>query len=306
MVFLKKREHITRQRRLEALTGYAFVTPQLIGFILLVLIPLINVFIYSFHNKNMLYGTNLYVGLSNYEKFFTGDKLFWKTLGNTFRFSILLVPLNLVLSFLLALYLGERLFGSRYIRTVIFLPVVTSGVAWAIVWKYLLQSGTAGPINYFLSKVGITGPNWLTDKNWAMISVVINRVLKNLGANVLIFLGAVMNMPQDVIEAARLDGANEWAVIRRIKLPLLMPTVLMVTIVTMIGSMRVFDTIRLMTDGGPEGSTMVLVYYIYHQAFKMFNTGYASAIAVILFIIVLLLTILQWTLRKKVSHYEDA
>ena len=306
MVFLKKREHITRQRRLEALTGYAFVTPQLIGFILLVLIPLINVFIYSFHNKNMLYGTNLYVGLSNYEKLFTGDKLFWKTLGNTFRFSILLVPLNLVLSFLLALYLGERLFGSRYIRTVIFLPVVTSGVAWAIVWKYLLQSGTAGPINYFLSKVGITGLNWLTDKNWAMISVVINRVLKNLGTNVLIFLGAVMNMPQDVIEAARLDGANEWAVIRRIKLPLLMPTVLMVTIVTMIGSMRVFDTIRLMTDGGPEGSTMVLVYYIYHQAFKMFNTGYASAIAVILFIIVLLLTILQWTLRKKVSHYEDA
>lgn len=303
---MKKREHITRQRRLEALTGYAFVTPQLIGFILLVLIPLINVFIYSFHNKNMLYGTNLYVGLSNYEKLFTGDKLFWKTLGNTFRFSILLVPLNLVLSFLLALYLGERLFGSRYIRTVIFLPVVTSGVAWAIVWKYLLQSGTAGPINYFLSKVGITGLNWLTDKNWAMISVVINRVLKNLGTNVLIFLGAVMNMPQDVIEAARLDGANEWAVIRRIKLPLLMPTVLMVTIVTMIGSMRVFDTIRLMTDGGPEGSTMVLVYYIYHQAFKMFNTGYASAIAVILFIIVLLLTILQWTLRKKVSHYEDA
>ena len=114
-----------------------------------------------------------------------------------------------------------------------------------------------------------------------------------------------MNMPRDVIEAARLDGASEWQVIKRIKLPLLMPTVLMVTIVTMIGSMRVFDTIRLMTDGGPEGSTMVLVYYIYHQAFKMFNTGYASAIAVILFIIVLILTIIQWTLRKKVSHYED-
>ena len=112
-------------------------------------------------------------------------------------------------------------------------------------------------------------------------------------------------MPKDVIEAARMDGANELQVTRRIKIPLLMPTILMVTIVTMIGSMRVFDTIRLMTDGGPEGSTMVLVYYIYHQAFKMFNTGYASAIAVILFMIVLILTIIQWTLRKKVSHYED-
>lgn len=277
----------------------------MIGFILLVLIPLINVFIYSFHNKNMLYGTNIFNGWDNYIKLFEKDKLFWKTLGNTFRFSILLVPLNLVLSFLLALYLGEQRFGSRYIRTVIFLPVVTSGVAWAIVWKYLLQSGTAGPINYFLSKIGIQGPNWLTDKNWAMISVVINRVLKNLGTNVLIFLGAVMNMPKDVIEASRMDGADEWTVIRKIKLPLLMPTVLMVAIVTMIGSMRVFDTIRLMTDGGPEGSTMVLVYYIYHQAFKMFNTGYASAIAVILFIIVLVLTIIQWTLRKKVSHYDE-
>ena len=277
----------------------------MIGFILLVLIPLINVFIYSFHNKNMLYGTNIFNGWDNYIKLFEKDKLFWKTLGNTFRFSILLVPLNLVLSFLLALYLGEQRFGSRYIRTVIFLPVVTSGVAWAIVWKYLLQSGTAGPINYFLSKIGIQGPNWLTDKNWAMISVVINRVLKNLGTNVLIFLGAVMNMPKDVIEASRMDGADEWTVIRKIKLPLLMPTVLMVAIVTMIGSMRVFDTIRLMTDGGPEGSTMVLVYYIYHQAFKMFNTGYASAIAVILFIIVIVLTIIQWTLRKKVSHYDE-
>ena len=302
---MKKTSGINRQRRREALTGYAFATPQMIGFILLVLIPLINVFIYSFHNKNMLYGTNIFNGWDNYIKLFEKDKLFWKTLGNTFRFSILLVPLNLVLSFLLALYLGEQRFGSRYIRTVIFLPVVTSGVAWAIVWKYLLQSGTAGPINYFLSKIGIQGPNWLTDKNWAMISVVINRVLKNLGTNVLIFLGAVMNMPKDVIEASRMDGADEWTVIRKIKLPLLMPTVLMVAIVTMIGSMRVFDTIRLMTDGGPEGSTMVLVYYIYHQAFKMFNTGYASAIAVILFIIVLVLTIIQWTLRKKVSHYDE-
>ena len=292
-------------RRKEALTGYAFVLPQLIGFTFFVLIPLVNVFIYSFHNKNMLFGTNIFIGFDNFTKLFTNDSLFWMTLKNTFVFSVMLVPLNLVLALLLALYLGAGGFGTRFTRTVIFLPVVTSGVAWAIVWKYLLQSGTAGPVNYFLSLAGIPGPNWLTDKGWAMISVVINRVLKNLGTNVLIFYGAVMNMPQDVIEAARIDGAGSWVLLRKIKLPLLMPTILMVSIVTMIGSMRVFDTIRLMTDGGPEGSTMVLVYYIYHQAFKMFNTGYASAIAVVLFIIVLILTIIQWALRKKVSHYED-
>lgn len=302
---MKKHNAARQLRQREALAGYGFVLPQMTGFAVFVLAPLISVFIYSFHNKNMLFGSNIYIGLDNFTKLFTNDALFWMTMGNTFIFSILLVPLNLVLALLLALYLGEKKPGTRYIRTVIFLPVVTSGVAWAIVWKYLLQGGDAGPVNWMLQQLGIQGPNWLMEKGWAMGSVVVNRVLKNLGTNVLIFFGAVMNMPSDVIEAARIDGAGSWTLLRRIKLPLLMPTILMVSIVTMIGSMRVFDTIRLMTDGGPEGSTMVMVYYIYHQAFKMFNTGYASAIAVILFIIVLVLTIIQWTLRRRLSHYES-
>jgi multiple sugar transport system permease protein len=123
--------------------------------------------------------------------------------------------------------------------------------------------------------------------------------------NVLIFMGAVLNMPGDVIEAARIDGAKRFTLFFKIKLPLLMPTVMMVAIVTIIGSMRVFDTIKLMTDGGPEGSTMVMVYYIYHQAFRMFNTGSASALAVVLFLIVLVLTALQWFSRKRISFYES-
>ena len=185
------------------------------------------------------------------------------------------------------------------------MPVVTSGVAWAIVFKYILQGGTDGPLNYFLSMIGVQGPNWLHDVRWAMFSVIITRVLKNLGMNVLIFLGAVLNLPNDVIEAAKIDGCKKISMFFKIKLPLLMPSVLMVMIVTVTGSMRVFDTIKLMTDGGPEGSTMVIVYYIYHQAFKMFNTGYASAISVVLFLIILILTLLQWKLRRRVSHYEN-
>jgi len=114
-----------------------------------------------------------------------------------------------------------------------------------------------------------------------------------------------LNMPQDIIEAARIDGAKGFTLFRKIKLPLLMPSVMMITIVTVIGSMRVFDTIKLMTDGGPEGSTMVLVYYIYHQAFKMFDTGYASTISVILFMIVLSLTLVQWIGRRRISYYEN-
>lgn len=138
-----------------------------------------------------------------------------------------------------------------------------------------------------------------------MASVIVTRVLKNLGTNVLIFYGAVMNLDSSIVEAARIDGASGFKLFSKIKLPLLMPTVLMASIVTMIGSMRVFDTIKLMTEGGPEGSTMVLVYYIYYQGFKAFKTGYASAIAVILFLIMLVLTMLQWVARKKVSHYEE-
>ncbi len=300
---MKNRLRLGRNARREALTGYAFVLPQIVGFFLIVLIPLINVLIYSLHNKNMLFGTNIYIGFGNYTRMLS-DNLFQRSLVNTFIFSAGLVPLNVMLALLLAIYLGDGKIGTRYIRTVIFLPVVTSGVAWAIVWKYLLQGGTAGPVNWLLAQVGIAGPNWLHEKGWAMVSVIFNRVLKNLGTNVLIFYGAVMNMPGEIIEAAHIDGAHGYKLFRYIKAPLLMPTILMVTIVTIIGSMRVFDTIKLMTDGGPEGSTMVLVYYVYHKAFKTFETGYASAIAAVLFAIVLILTIAQWAIRRRVSHYE--
>ena len=289
--------------RREAIIGWAFVTPQMAGFIIFVLLPLFSVFMYGMQEKNLLFGTSTFTGLENFSKLFK-DPLFVKSLVNTLIFSAGVVPLNLIFSLMLALYLGGGKTGTKFVRGIIFLPVVTSGVAWAIVWRYLLQGGTAGPVNWFLSQIGIEGPNWLFEKGWAMASVIVTRVMKNLGMNVLIFMGAVLNMPDDVIEAARIDGAKGWSLFSKIKLPLLMPTVMMVTIVTVIGSMRVFDTIKLMTDGGPEGSTMVMVYYIYHQAFRMFETGYASAIAVVLFGIVLILTILQWASRKRVSYYE--
>jgi len=289
--------------RREAIIGWAFVTPQMAGFIIFVLFPLFSVFMYAMQDKNLLFGTSTLIGLENFSRLFK-DPLFVKSLVNTLIFSAGVVPLNLMFSLMLALYLGGGKTGTKFVRGIIFLPVVTSGVAWAIVWRYLLQGGTAGPVNWFLSQVGIEGPNWLFEKGWAMASVIVTRVMKNLGMNVLIFMGAVLNMPDDVIEAARIDGAKGWTLFSRIKLPLLMPTVMMVTIVTVIGSMRVFDTIKLMTDGGPEGSTMVMVYYIYHQAFRMFETGFASAIAVVLFGIVLILTLLQWVSRKRVSYYE--
>ena len=293
----------SRHKR-EAVTGYLFIAPQMLGFLIFVLVPLVSIFIYSFQTKNLLFGTSVFSGIDNYTNLINDD-IFARTLGNTFYFSLGVVPLNLILSLSIALYFGRKRQENTFLKTIVFLPVVTSGVAWAIVFKFILQGDTDGPLNYILSLAGISGPNWLYDPHWAMISVIITRVLKNLGMNILIFLGAVLNLPKDVLEAARIDGVSKASMFLKIKLPLLMPSVLMVTIVTITGSMRVFDTIKLMTDGGPEGSTMVIVFYIYHQAFKMFNTGYASSISISLFFIVLILTLIQWTARKRISYYEN-
>ena len=297
---------LTRQRTLrrDAATGFLFVAPQMLGFIVFVLIPLIMVFVYSVQNRKLSSKVYEFIGLDNYQKMFK-TKMFWMSLKNTLIFSLLLVPMNLVLALSMALYLGGEGFGSKYVRAIIFLPVVTSGVAWALVGKYLLQPGDAGPINYALSLIGIQGPNWLHEEGWAMIAVVINRVIKNLGSNALIFTGAVLNMPSELVEAAKIDGAGRWKLLWHLQLPLRRPTILLVSMVTVIGSMRVFDTIQLMTEGGPKGSTMVLVYYIYNQAFNSFKTSYASALAVVLFVIVLVLTIIQWTMRRRLSHYEN-
>ena len=165
-------ERKSKLARGEAITGYLFILPQMLGFIILVLVPLVMVFVYSFESRNLLFGNMGFNGLDNY-KTLVEDELFFITLKNTIVFSLGVVPLNLVLSLALALYLGANAAGAKIVRSVIFLPVITSGVAWAIVFKYLFQGGEAGPINYILSFIGIEGPNWLHERGWAMFAVVI-------------------------------------------------------------------------------------------------------------------------------------
>lgn len=290
-------------RRRESLAGWLFVLPQIAGFLALVLIPTLLVMYYSLQERNLLFGTRSFVGFRNYSDIAV-DPLFYKTLGNTLVFSLGAVPLNIGLSLLAAIFLAKNFRGAGFIRASIFAPVVTSAVAWAIVWKFLLQGGDAGVINRILAVFGLAGPNWLREPGWAMASVVVTRVLKNLGMNVLILTGAMLNTPAEVIEAATIDGARGWRMFSSIKIPLLSPTLIMVTIITVIGSLKVFDSIKLMTAGGPENSTMVLVYYIYYQGFQLFRTGYASAASVILFAIILGLTLIQWRLRGRISFQE--
>jgi multiple sugar transport system permease protein len=290
-------------RRRENVTGWLFVLPQVLGFAALVLAPTILVALYSMEDRNLLFGTKTFVLFENYLAL-AEDPLFYKTMANTLVFSLGTVPLNIGLSLVAAVLLAKRFRGADALRAVVFAPVVTSAVAWAIVWKFLLQGGDAGVVNRILAAVGVPGPNWLREPGWAMASVVVTRVLKNLGMNVLILTGAMLNTPAEVIEAATIDGARGWKLFSRIKVPLLSPTLLLVSIITVIGSLKVFDSIKLMTDGGPENSTMVLVYYIYFQGFQMFKTGYASAASVVLFALILGLTLVQWRMRGRISYQE--
>ena len=288
---------LDNQKR-DTLWGYAFIAPQMIGFIIFIILPLITIFFFSTEQRNLLTGIVTPVGLGNFRTIFESDLLFRKVLINTLTFTAGLVPLNIGLALFLATLLNQKLRGITIFRVLFFSPVVTSAVAWAIVWRFMLQ-GDQGSVNQLLKLVGVDGPNWLRQPQWAMASVIVTLVIKNVGLNTIILLAALTNLPSEYHEAATVDGATRWQVFRRITLPLLSPTLLFVTVITVIGSLKVFDHIMLMTAGGPANSTMVLVYYIYYQAFQFFETGYASALAVILFALALVLTIIQWLVRGK-------
>ncbi|MDE1991427.1 MAG: sugar ABC transporter permease [Rhizobiaceae bacterium] len=282
----------------ETLAAWLFVSPVVTGFLVFFVGPLVAVVIYSLSEWNLLTQQASFIGMENYVDALTQNPDFWLVIRNSLIFAAGLVPANMILALCLALALSRPFFGVVFFRTIFFAPVVTSAVAWAIVWKFLLQ-GENGFVNQMLAVVGIHGPNWLRDPNWAMVAVIFTRVIKMVGLNMILYIAALQSVPRDYEEAARLEGASRWQIFWTITWPLLAPTTLVIMILTMIGSFKVFDHIYLMTNGGPENGTLVLAFYIYQQGFKFFNTGYASALAIIMFVVILALTILQLALRRK-------
>lgn len=282
----------------EAVEAWLFVSPMVVGFLIFFLGPLIAVAYFSLTEWNLLTQQSVFVGLANFEDALTRNPDFWHVVRNSLVFALGLVPLNMALALLLALALYRPFFGVVFFRTIFFSPVVTSAVAWAIVWKFLLQ-GESGAVNQMLAQIGITGPNWLREPDWAMAAVIVTRVIKMVGLNMILYIAALQSVPRDFEEAARLEGASYWQIFRMIIWPLLAPTTLIIFLITMIGSFKVFDHIYLMTNGGPENGTLVLAFYIYEQAFKFFDIGYASALAMIMFAIVMVLTVVQLALRRK-------
>ncbi|MCW2902668.1 MAG: binding-protein-dependent transport system inner rane component [Streptosporangiaceae bacterium] len=283
-------------RRRDNLVGYLFVAPQLIGSAVFVLLPLILIGWYSLHEWNVLAETVHFTGGQNYDRL-VHDPNLPSVLTATALFSIGVAGLNLALALLLALLLNQRLRGTTFFRTLFFSPVVVSMVAWAIVWQFLLQSD--GGINGVLHLAGVSGPNWLRGDFTAMLALVVVQVIKNVGLNMVLFLAALQGVPHQLYEAAEIDGAGRWTQLRRITVPMISPTILLASIITIVGSLQAFAQIAVLTQGGPGTSTTVLVYYLYQQAFQFHHFGYGATLSVLLFLIVALLTVVQWRMRRK-------
>ncbi|WP_342546188.1 sugar ABC transporter permease [Paenibacillus sp. FSL P2-0089] len=277
-------------------TGWLFISPMLLGFTLLLLFPMGKALYMSLNDWPLL-GGHRFVGLDNY-KDIAVDPLFWKVFGNTAYFTLGLVPFNIVLALMLALLLSRSLKGIGIFRTAIFVPVMTSLIVWSIVWKYMFATDS-GLINQLLMLFNIKGAAWLYDERLAMPAVIMTSVLKNVGLNMVLFIAAIQQVSRSLYEAAELDGAGKTKTFFNVTLPMITPTVFLTVVMTVIGSLKVFGQIYVMTQGGPSNSTKVLVYYIWEKAFKLFQMGYASALAFVLFFVVLILTLLQWQLRKR-------
>lgn len=299
----------TKRRRTRSLEysdsvwGYAFIMPMLIGFLIITVLPVIMTFVYSLTDKNMMSRTTNFIGMENFVKLFS-DKTFRSTMWQTLEFTVLLIPSNMILTLGLASLLKDKFKGCGFFRTAVFTPVVTSVVVWGVLWKYIFQTDN-GLINSVLKMMDITGPQWLMNLKMAIPISVFVTLIKGLGMNMVIFIGAMLDVPEEQYEAAELDGANKFQQFFKITLPNIAPSIFLVLILTTIGSLKVFGQVKALTNGGPGTSSYVMVFYIYQMAFQSYKFGYASAASVILFLIIVGLTILQWKMRKRWVFHED-
>jgi multiple sugar transport system permease protein len=288
--------------RVESRQALGFVSPALLGLAIFTAVPVVLSIVMSLYNWPA-FGERSFNGFGNYVNLFTKNPDFWPALRNSAVFTILYVPANIAVSLGLALALSSRIKGRAAFRVLFFIPVVTPVVANALVWKMLLQP--KGLINgVSVSVFGIELPNFLADPTWAMIMIVVMSVWQGMGYNMLIFSAALEQLPDSVMEAARIDGAKGWRMLARIKIPLISPSIFFAVIMTMISAMQVFAQPQLLTGGGPGNSTLPLVMFIYQQGFTFQDLGLAAAGAWILFVIIILITAVQFGAQKKLVHYE--
>lgn len=279
------------------IAGILFILPAIVGTFIFIVIPTIASFALSFADWDLLNDIK-YVGLQNYYEIFT-DKVFVKILINTFVYSISVTAFGVIIPLILACILNSKIWFKDFYKTAYFIPFVTPMIVSAIVWEWIFDPNI-GCLNQFLH----LHINWLYDTNFAMPALIIVSVWKLIGYNMIIFLAGLTGINSELLEASKIDGANAIQTFTKITIPLLSPTIFFVVIITAISSFQVFDLIYLMTQGGPLDSTNVIVYAIYKNAFEYFRIGKASALAYVLFVIIFILTSLQWYFRKKMVYLE--
>ncbi|MGE6781795.1 carbohydrate ABC transporter permease [Ensifer adhaerens] len=276
------------------IVAYLFISPWILGFLFFTLGPLVFSLTMSFYDWPVV-GERSFVGLENYRSMLFEDPQFWESLWITVKFAAIYVPFNIVMSFLLALMLHHIRFGSGFFRTAFYLPSVISGVALVTIWSWI-YSKEYGLLNFMLSFVGIDGPNWLGDPNLAIVAIIIAS-LWGLGGTMLILLTGLKAIPKELYEAATVSGVPGWAQMVFITLPMLGPMLLFTFITSIISAFQQLTIALLLTKGGPLGSTYFFAMYIYDNAFKYFDMGYAAAGSWVMFIIVLLLSlgVMRWS-----------
>ena len=272
--------------------------PAIIGIFIFIIIPVICSFSLSFTKWDLLNPVQ-FVGFKNYSELFH-QALFWKILLNTIVFALSTSVFGVIIPLILAYVLNNKIRGSEFYKSAYFLPFITPMVVIGIIWSWIFDPNI-GLLNQVLN-IHI---NWLYDTKFAMPALIMVSVWKLIGYNMIIFLSSLSAISQSLFESAKIDGANSFQIFKNITIPMLSPTIFFVVIITAISSFQVFDLIYLMTQGGPFDSTNVLVYSIYKEAFEYFNVGRASAIAYVLFVIILVLTLIQWNLRKKLVYLEE-
>jgi len=289
--------------RREALDGYLFISPWIIGFLLFTLGPMAFSLYASFCDWDMLHPPR-WVGLTNYRQMFTDDFRFVKSLGVTLKYSAMALPLGVVTSLGIAILLNQKVKGLTFFRAIYYIPAILPGVAVAMLWKWIFNP-ESGVINLLLARLGIDGPGWFTDPAWAVPALVIMS-LWGAGAGMIIYLAGLQSVPTQLYEAAEIDGAGPWMKFRSVTLPMISPTIFFNVVMGIIGSFQVFTSAFVITGGAgsPAYSTLFYVLYLYQKAFNYFAMGYACALAWVLFLIILTLTLIVFWSGKHWVYYE--
>ena len=289
-------------KRREALTGYLFISPWVLGFLIFGIYPIIMSIYYSLCQYDVL-RVPQFIGLQNYKELLGDDPYFWKSIWNTLYFTVMRIPLSILGSLLLAVLVNNAIRGIRFFRTIYFIPSIVTGVVLSVLWMWMFNP-QYGLINSFLAFMGLKGPLWLQSPQWSKPALVLMGLWSIGGGRMLVFLAALQGIPQHLYEAVDLDGGGWWSKFRHVTLPMISPVLFLWTVLEVIFSFQIFTEAYVMTKGGPLDSTLFYNLYLYFKAFDDFQMGYASALAWLLLVLTLAVTLIQFKIGKHWVYYE--